>query len=179
MTDLAQSVTDLTNNHRPMLRSELPAPQAQPATAPVARTQATEPLPDDNLLVLTGGEPQAVNLSVIAGVPMFWQQSSTPQLYTGVTWKPDVYALMITFAFVPPPGVMPTPQAPIVTELVPTTPVLWFSDTFSGSVGTSQMCCVPSILGEYHFDVMIGDRNGKKTRHRSVDPKIIVTPIIT
>lgn len=177
MTDLAQSVTNLTNNHRPMLPGELPAPPARPATALVAPTRTTESAPDDNLLVLTGGEPQNVNLSVIAGVPMFWQQSSSPRLYTGIKWKPDVYALMITFAFVPPPPSVTTTQT--VTELVPTTPALWFSDTFPESSPTSQMCCIPSTLGEYHFDVMITDESGNKTRHKSVDPKIIVTPIIT
>lgn len=175
MTDLAQSVTNVTNNHRPMLRSELPVPPAQPVTP----TPTTQPAPDGNLLVLTGGTPHSVNLSVVAGVPVFWQDSSTQELYTGIAWKPDVYALMITFVFVPPPPGVPSTQ--MVTELVPTTPALWLSDTFSdtGSSVQRQMCCIPSTLGEYHFDVIISVvGTNQRTRHRSVDPKVVVTPII-
>lgn len=185
MTDVAQSTMNVTNHHRPMPHSDLPMLPAHPVTAPVAPTHRAEPALDGNQLVLTGSEPHNVNLSVIAGVPVFWQQSSPTQLYTGIAWKPDVYALMITFAFVPPPNVTPTQM---VTELVPVTPVLWFSDTFSSTVSNtssgssvnSQMCCVPSTLGEYHFDVTISDVvTNQLTRLRSVDPKVVVKPIVT
>lgn len=177
MTNLAQSVTSLTNNHRPALHGELPGPGASPAPARPAQA------PDGDLLALTGGVPQDVNVSVIAGLPVFWQKGSS-QLYAGITWATNGYALMITFAFVPPPlGVPHSPDAPpppSVTELIPTTPSLWFSDTFPESMPSNQMCCIPSTLGEYHFDVLILDpATNQQTRHKSVDPKIIVTPIVT
>lgn len=173
MTNLAQPVTDLTNNHRPTLRGELPAPQAQ--VAPRQTTASTS----GNQLPLSGGAPQTVNVFAISGVPMFWQQDSPQQLYTGITWPTGGYALMLTFAFVSPPG---QSSAQSITELVPTMPGLWFSDTFSASGVPSQMCCVPSVLGQYDFDVLISESvQGATvtTRHKTVDPKIVVTPIVT
>ncbi len=176
MTNLAQPVTSLTNNHRPALRGEPPALQAQVATAQPATPATAESAPGGNLLVLSGGAPQTVNVFAIAGVPMFWQQGSPQQLYSGITWPTGGYALMLTFAFVSPPDLS---SAQSITQLVPTMPSLWFSDTFSASGVPSQMCCVPSILGEFDFDVLISEATGATTRHKTVDPKIVVTPIVT
>lgn len=159
MTNVAQSVTNLTNNHGSVLRGEAPA-----------RRILRAPALDDNLLPLIGGVPQTINVSVIAGVPFFALPTAPEQLYAGITWQTNGYALMITFAFQQPAIAA---AAETITELSPVTPALWFSDTFSSSGLSSQMCCVPSTLGEYHFNVVLGDGS------MLVDPKIVVTPIIT
>lgn len=178
MTNRAQSVTSPSHHHRPTLNGEPPSPQAQAASAQ-----------GDSLLQLTGGRPVTVNISVVAeNVIVFWlpppSPGAQPQLYTGISWLPDVYALMITFVFAElpqsgtlPPG-MPPPLTAMVSEIVPTTPMLWFSDTFPETNPSSQMCCVPSTLGEFHFDAMVTDTLGRTRRYKSIDPKIIVTPII-
>jgi hypothetical protein len=171
MTNLAQPVTSSTHNHRSTLHGELPSPQAQAASAQAASAQG------DSLLQLTGGRPVTIYMSVIAeNVVVFWLPTAPDKLYTGISWLPDVYALMITFVFVNPPA--PLPFTAKVSEIVPTTPTLWFSDTFPETDPSSQMCCVPSTLGEFHFDAMVTDSLGRTRRYRSVDPKIIVTPII-
>ena len=166
MTNLAQPATSPTNHHRPVLNGNAPARRVLPA-----------PAQDDNLLLLTGGMPQTVNLSVVAGVP-FFSLPDSPKLYTGIKWQPNGYALMITFAFQqPPPG---SPSGQFINELAPITPSLWISDTFPDTTPPpNQMCCVPPIFGEYHFNVVLGDSTlalGDGTM--VVDPKIVVTPII-
>jgi hypothetical protein len=177
MTNRAQAVASPTH-HRSTRHGEQPSPHAQAVSAQ-----------GDGLLQLTGGRPVTVNMSVIAeNVVVFWQPppDGQPQLYTGISWLPDIYALMITFVFaelpqnaVLPAGMPPSlPFAAMVSEIVPTTPMLWFSDTFPEVDPSSQMCCVPSTLGEFHFDAMVKDSLGRTTRYRSLDPKIIVTPII-
>jgi hypothetical protein len=160
MTNAAQPVTTLTNHHRPVLHGDTPA-----------RRVLRAPALDDNLLSLTGGVPQTINVSVIAGVPFFSRPTDPEQLYTGIKWQTNGYALMITFAFLQPPP--SSTAAESITELSPVTPALWFSDTFPSSGLPSQMCCVPSILGEYHFNVVLGDGS------MVVDPKVVVIPIIT
>jgi hypothetical protein len=157
MTNAAQSATNRMNHHRPV-----------PGDAP-ARRVLRAPALDDNLLPLIGGVPQTINVSIIAGVPFFSLPTAPEQLYTGIKWQTNGYALMITFAFLQPPS---SPAAEPITELSPVTPALWFSDTFPSSGLPSQMCCVPSILGEYHFNVVLGDGS------MVVDPRIVVTPII-
>jgi hypothetical protein len=158
MTNVAQPITTLTNNHRPV-HGEAPA-----------RRMLRAPALDDNLLPLVGGVPQTINVSVIAGVPFFSLPTDPERLYAGIRWQTNGYALMITFAFLQPPTASAAAQ---ITELSPVTPALWFSDTFPSSGLASQMCCVPSILGEYHFNVVLGDGS------MIVDPKVVVTPIIT
>jgi hypothetical protein len=158
MTNVAQSVTT-TNHHRPVLHSDAPA-----------RRVLRAPALDDNLLLLTGGVPQTINVTLIAGVPFFALPTAPEQLYTGIKWKTNGYALMITFAFVQLTG---APAAESITELSPVTPALWFSDRFPDAGVTSQMCCVPSTLGEYHFNVVLGDGS------MIVDPKVVVIPIVT
>jgi hypothetical protein len=177
MTDPAHSGTGPTHNHRSTRHGERPSPQAQ------ASAQG------DSLLRLTGGRPVTVNMSVIAeNVVVFWQPpppGGQLQLYTGIRWVPDIYALMITFVFaeLPEGAVLPASMSTplsvtaMVSEMIPTTPALWFSDTFPESNPTSQMCCVPSTLGEYHFDALVTDGVGHTKRYRSLDPKIVVTPI--
>jgi hypothetical protein len=184
MTKLAQSATSPTHNHRSTLHGELPSPRARVASARAAAQ-------GDGLLQLTGGRPVTVNMSVIAeNVVVFWLPPSPdtqPQLFTGISWLPDIYALMITFVFAElprnaalPPGMpAPLPFTAMVSELVPTTPMLWLSDTFPETNPSSQMCCVPSTLGEFHFDAMVDEGLGILKRYRSLDPKIIVTPIVT
>lgn len=166
MTNPAQPGTSPTHNHRSTQHGERPSPQAQAG---------------DGLLQLTGGRPVTVNMSVIAeNVVVFWlppAPGALPQLYTGISWVPDVYALMITFVFAELPQSAMLPFTAMVSEIVPTTPALWFSDTFPESNPTSQMCCVPSTLGEYHFDAMVTDALGNTKRYKSLDPKIVVTPI--
>ncbi|HEX8110645.1 MAG TPA: hypothetical protein VF516_23095 [Kofleriaceae bacterium] len=138
-----------------------------------ARRVVRAPAQDDNLLLLTGGIPQTVNLSVVAGVPMFSLPGST-QLYTGIKWEPNGYGLMITFAFQQPSG----SSGPFISELAPITPSLWISDTFPEDSESNQMCCVPPTLGEYHFNVVLDDGTlalGDGTM--VVDPRIVVTPI--
>ena len=156
MTNVAQPVTNPNNHHRPVLHGDAPVRRALRA-----------PALDDNLLPLTGGVPQTVNVSVIAGVPFFSLQGAS-QRYTGIKWQTNGYALMITFAFIQPPSAS---AAESITELSPVTPALWFSDRFQDAGLTSQMCCVPSTLGEYHFNVVLGDGS------MVVDPKIVVIPI--
>jgi hypothetical protein len=136
-----------------------------------ARRVLREPALDDNLLPLTGGVPQTIYVSVIAGIPFFSLQNPPDQRYTGIKWQTNGYALMITFVFVqPPPG---SPVVEFINELSPVTPALWFSDTFPEVSPSSQMCCVPSTLGEYHFNVVLGDGS------MVVDPKVVVIPITT
>lgn len=152
---------------------------AQSGTSPTHDHRSTQQ--GDGLLQLTGGRPVTVNMSVIAeSVVVFWlppPPDALPQLYTGISWVPDVYALMITFVFTELPQSAMLPFRAMVSEIVPTTPMLWFSDTFPESNPTSQMCCIPSTLGEYHFDAMVTDQLGNTKRYRSLDPKIVVTPI--
>ena len=157
MTNVVQPITTLTNNHRPV-----------PGDAP-ARRVLRAPALDDNLLPLRGGVPQTVNVSVIASVPFFALPTAPEKLFAGIKWQTNGYALMITFAFQEPAS----PAAAAIKELSPVTPALWFSDTFSSAGLPSQMCCVPSTLGEYHFNVVLGDGS------MVVDPRIVVTPIIT
>lgn len=160
MTNVAQPVTNSTNHHRPVLHGDAPARRVLRQTAL-----------DDNLLSLIGGVPQTVYVSIIAGVPFFSLQNPPERRYAGIKWQTNGYALMITFAFVQPaPG---SPAADFIDELSPVTPALWFSDTFPEPSPSNQMCCVPSILGEYHFNVVLGDGS------RIVDPKIVVIPITT
>jgi hypothetical protein len=135
-----------------------------------ARRVLRAPALDDNLLLLTGGVPQTINVTLIAGVPFFALPTAPEQLYTGIKWKTNGYALMITFVFVPP--LLGAPAGDFINELSPVTPALWFSDTFPASSPSNQMCCVPSTLGEYHFNVVRGDGS------MVVDPKIVVIPII-
>jgi hypothetical protein len=163
MTNVAQPVTNSTNHHRPVLHGDAPARRA--------RGTPRAPALDDNLLPLTGGVPQTINVSVIAGVPFFSLPGAPDQRYTGIKWQTNGYALMITFAFAQPP--QGSPAAEFINELAPVTPALWFSDTFPESSPSNQMCCVPSTLGEYHFNVVLGDGS------MVVDPKIVVIPIIT
>jgi hypothetical protein len=157
MTNVAQPVTNLTNHHRPM-----------PGDAPARRAQRAPAL-DDTLLPLIGGVPQTIYVSIIAGVPFFSPTNPPEQRYTGIRWQTNGYALMITFSFLQPPGAS---AAETITELTPVTPALWFSDLFQDSGLTSQMCCVPSTLGEYHLNVVMGDGS------MVVDPRVVVTPLI-
>lgn len=159
MTNVAQPVTNLTNHHRHALHGDAPA------------RRLMEPALDDTLLPLTGGVPQTIYVSLIAGVPFFSLQNPPDQRYTGIKWQTNGYALMITFVFVPP--LLGAPTGDFINELSPVTPALWFSDTFPESSPSNQMCCVPSTLGEYHFNVVRGDGS------MVVDPKVVVTPIIT
>ena len=159
MTNVAQPVTNLNNNHRPVLHGNAPVQRALRA-----------PALDDSLLQLAGGMPRTINVSIIAGIPFFSLPTAPEQLYAGIKWQTNGYALMITFVFIQPPTAS---AAESITELSPVTPALWFSDRFQDTGLTSQMCCVPSTLGEYHFNVVLGDGS------MIVDPKIVVIPIIS
>jgi hypothetical protein len=135
--------------------------------APVQRALRAPAL-DDSLLLLTGGAPQTINVSLIAGIPFFSLPTDPEQLYAGIKWQTNGYALMITFAFIQSTSAL---AGETITELSPVTPALWFSDQFQNAGQTSQMCCVPSTLGEFHFNVVLGDGS------MVVDPKIVVIPI--
>jgi len=149
MTELAQPITNLTNNQPLRLNGAVPARQAR-------RT----PWPVNSVLELIGGQPQTVYVSIQDGVPMFSQGGAA---YRSIGWQTNGYALMITFAF----------QYPI-TGVSAMTPSAWFSDGFPEHAPTSQVCCIPSIPGEYHFFVNTSDPT---VLNGQIDPKIIVTPI--
>lgn len=158
MTNVAQPVTNSTNHHRPVLHGDAPARRVR------------KPAVDETLLQLSGGIPQTIYVSIIAGVPFFSLQNPPEKRYAGISWQTNGYALMITFVFVQP--LLGSPAADFINELSPVTPALWFSDTFPVTSPSNQMCCVPSTLGEYHFNVVLGDGS------MVVDPKIVVIPII-
>ncbi len=151
MTNVVQPATNLTNNHRPLLHGELPA-----------RRTRLAPQQAEDQLELRGGVPQTIYVSIQEGVPMFALPGST-QAYPEIAWYTNGFALMITFVL-----------APGITKLSPVLPVLWFSDTYPEVNPTNQMCCVPSVPGEYHFNLTV---DIDVTLKEDIDPRIVVTPI--
>ena len=143
----------------------------------LARQVTIEPMKNQELLLslndgplqLAGGVPQTVNVRVDANrIVNLSVPGGTQEFTGGITWRSDGYALMITFVFVP--------STFMITELVPITPALWFSDTFTTptEANLQQACCVPSVLGTYSFNAKytVGE-----AEFFALDPKIVVTPI--
>jgi hypothetical protein len=126
-----------------------------------ARRTRTTPWTAGSVLELIGGQPQTVYVSLEDGVPVFSQGKGA---YREIGWQTNGYALVITFAFEYP-----------ITGVSAKTPSTWFSDGVPEHAPTSQVCCVPSVPGEYHFYVDTQDPGMLKGH---IDPKIIVTPII-
>ena len=86
----------------------------------------------------------------------------------GLIWEFDYeYGMFINFEFVPGTG-----QA--FTGLTYTTPGFWFSERN----GNKQSCFVPPLVGTYTFDINLTVES-KATTVLSIDPRIVVTPIIT
>ena len=161
MTNLAQSITtSATRNPQVLVRGE--PPPAQMESGPVVV---------NDFLKLSGGVPQTVNVTLFVDsttnvVTVTFSQKGGPKFTQGIIWNPDEgYALMITFEL-----------SSNIKQLIPTTPSLWFSDTFLVDITTNQACCVMPVFGEYHFAVDPAPETGLL---RLVDPKIVVTPIVT
>jgi hypothetical protein len=144
MTNAVQSITSATTS---------------PSQRPAARRRRLAP--DSLLLPLRGGVPQTVHVALHPDNSVTFSQKGGPE-FSGITWETNGYALMLTFVL-----------SPNIQELVPTTPSLWFSDTFHAAGVTSQMCCVNSVLGVYSFTVEPTD----VSQLLPDDPQIIVTPI--
>ncbi len=132
---------------------------------------------DNDLLVVDQNVPVNIWVSLdqtfAPPVPRFSQSSdpNAPQ-FRGIKWiyDPDGdemdYSLFITFLF----------QAPI-TELKCDT--LWYAVALSNTEDPSyqqQQLCVRTGQATYHFDVYY--TTGLRGTAKSVDPKIVVTPIV-
>jgi hypothetical protein len=97
--------------------------------------------------------------------------SSTGTYFTGgILWGCSGYSLMITFVFMYSPDYT-------ITEVTPITPSFWFSDTFPPDEDNQQSCCVPSIPGEYHFNVNYKGLLQGHPENGKIDPIIVVTPL--
>lgn len=151
MTELAHS--NPGTNPRPLGSGDPPA----------RRTRALR-WATDSVLELTGGVPQTINVTLQDGHPMFALAGTTTS-YRAIGWQANGYALVLTFVF----------DAPIV-EIGANTPSAWFSDVYTASGMSNQVGCVPPVPGEYHFNVQVTDGMNLDA---TIDPKIIVTPIIT
>jgi hypothetical protein len=151
MTDVARLISTAT-------------PTSQPVIAPI-----------DTPLVLKGGVP----VTVLVGVAKI--DDTQPQVYfrlpgnatrhDRIVWKCGGYALMITFVF--------DDQSDFkLKELIPVTPAFWFSDKFTPATGgpMQQGCCLQSLPGSYHFDVLYDDVSVSNVRLTTIDPQIVVTP---
>jgi len=141
-----------------------PTPMSQPEITPL-----------ETPLVLKGGVP----VTVLVGVAKI--DDTTRQVYFRtpgddarhgrILWKCGGYALMITFFF--------DDQSDFkLKELIPVTPAFWFSDKFTPPTGgpLQQGCCLQSLPGSYHFDVMYDEVSVSNARLKTIDPQIVVTP---
>jgi hypothetical protein len=143
---------------------------ARPATNDARKHRELVLPTNDGPLLLAGGVPQTVNVRVDANKIVNLSVPGGSQEFTGgILWKCNGYALMLNFVFVP--------SMFVITEIVPVTPALWFSDTHPTSTTDAtiqQACCVPSVAGTYSFNVKYTVGGAVFI---AIDPKIVVTPI--
>ena len=148
---------------------------ARPAPIGTHRHREATSSTSDRMLPLVGGTPQTVFVKVVeenATKKVYFYQDPN-DLYSGIIWQTNGYALMITFVFV-------STDFEIV-ELIPETPGFWFSDTYAEDGNRQQGGCAASLPGTYHFNVMLTDLIlgiGGSPGGSLIDPKIVITPIV-
>ncbi|MBZ5729438.1 MAG: hypothetical protein LAP87_31240 [Acidobacteriia bacterium] len=139
-------------------------PTSQPVIAPI-----------ETPLVVTGGVP----VTVLVGVAkiddtqrhVYFRLPGDDTRHGSILWKCGGYALMVTFVF--------DDQSDFkLKELLPVTPAFWFSDKFTPTTDgpLHQGCCLQSLPGSYHFDVVYDDVLLGNVRLSTIDPQIVVTP---